>query len=485
MRRFSTGLPELDLVLGGGLPVGALVILAGSPGTGKTVLAVQICFANATREHKAIYYSTVSESPAKLVEHLETFEFYDRSALGDRIEFINLGEMLQGDPQDSLGPLMDEMARKINEELPILVVLDSSKALRDHAGEAPLRTAIYNLSARVAHTGCTLLFLGQYSHQEIASGPEFSLADGIVELAYESREPHDRRWLRVVKMRSSHHLEGHHSIEISHRGLSVFPRLETVVRSLADLEEPDGRISSGIPGLDEMMGGGIPAAEATAVLGASGSGKTALALGFIAQGLADGERCLYISFQERVHQLVRKAASFGWDLAPMLLSGQLTIYHVPHGQLNLDGVGSVIRTQIEAGPPTRVVLDSLAELVMAGGESERFPAYSRGLLGLLQAAGASLIVTSETAGLGPGVGPLGGLSFLFQNVVFLRYIELESEIRRAVGVIKMRDSDHYKGLRMVDISRRGFEVGEKIAGLTGLLGWSALRGPEDPTNPGP
>ncbi len=136
MRRFSTGLSELDLVLGGGLPVGALVILAGSPGTGKTVLAEQICFANATREHKAIYYSTVSESPAKLVEHLETFDFYDRSALADRIEFINLGEMLQGDPRDSLGPLMDEMVRKINAEMPILVVLDSSKALRDLAGDA-------------------------------------------------------------------------------------------------------------------------------------------------------------------------------------------------------------------------------------------------------------------------------------------------------------------------------------------------------------
>jgi circadian clock protein KaiC len=150
-------------------------------------------------------------------------------------------------------------------------------------------------------------------------------------------------------MRSSRHLEGHHSIEISQRGFAVFPRLETVVRSLADLEEPEGRISSGIPGLDEMMGGGIPAAEATAVLGASGSGKTALALGFIARGLADGERCLYISFQERVHQLVRKAASFGWDLAPMLLSGQLTIYHVPHRQLNLHVVGSVSGSRSKRG----------------------------------------------------------------------------------------------------------------------------------------
>ena len=176
---------------------------------------------------------------------------------------------------------------------------------------------------------------------------------------------------------------------------------------------------------------------------------------------------------------MRKAASFGWDLAPMLASKQLTIYHVPHGQLNLDVLGSVVRTQIAEGPPRRVVLDSLAELVIAGGESARFPAYSRSLLGLLQAAGASLIVTSETTGLGPaGSTPVGGLPFLFQNVLFLRYIELESEIRRAIGVIKMRDSDHYKGLRIVEITSRGFEVGEKLEGLTGLLGWSALRGPE-------
>ena len=480
MERFSTGIAELDLVLGGGLPAGAMVMLAGPPGTGKTILAEQICFANATARRKAIYYSTVSEPPSKLISHLEGFDFFDQSALLERVEFINLGDLLQGDTADTLDAVLDEVVRKIVQEQPALVVIDSAKALRDFTGQRPLRAAVYNLATRVAPTGCSLLFLGEYSRHEIESGPEFSLADGIIELAYESREPIDRRWLRVIKMRSSDHLEGQHSIRIGRAGLEVFPRLETVARSLADMVEPETRISSGVPGLDGMMGGGIPAAEATAVLGASGSGKTVLALRFITQGLENGERCLYVSFQERSHQLIRKAASFGWDLAGAIEAGKLTIYHVPHGQLNLDVVATAIREQLVLGPPRRVVLDSLAELVVAARESDRFPAYSRALLGLIQSVGASMVVTGETTTLGPVAAPAGGLSFLFQNVLFLRYIEQDSEIRRAIGIIKMRDSDHEKGLRQFTIGPHGFEVGAKLEGLTGLLGWTALIGQETP-----
>jgi circadian clock protein KaiC len=143
-------------------------------------------------------------------------------------------------------------------------------------------------------------------------------------------------------------------------------------------------------------------------------------------------------------------------------------------------VATVIRAQLAVGPPRRVVLDSLAELVVAARESDRFPAYSRALLGLIQSVGASMVITGETTTLGPVAAPAGGLSFLFQNVLFLRYIEQESEIRRALGIIKMRDSDHEKGLRQFTISPRGFEVGARLEGLTGLLGWSALRGQETP-----
>src|ERR1700737_4239708 len=131
MQRLSTGIPRLDTVLGGGLPVGSLTVVAGSPGTGKTILAQQICFRNATAEHKAVYYSTISEPPEKFINHLEAFDFFDRSALVDKIEFINLGEILQDDKEGGLAGITDEIVRKCVTENPAIVVVDSAKALRD------------------------------------------------------------------------------------------------------------------------------------------------------------------------------------------------------------------------------------------------------------------------------------------------------------------------------------------------------------------
>lgn len=474
MELLSTGIEALDLVLGGGLPAGALVIFAGAPGTGKTILAEQICFANATPERKAIYYSTISELPSRLISHLETFDFFDRDALVKKIEFINLGELLSRSGQ-LLDDVLSEVVRKSLDAPPGIVVIDSAKALREMTDRLPLRTALYNLGARLAQTRCTLLFLGEYSEREMAEGPEFSLADGILELAYEPHEPLDRRWVRVVKMRSSDHLAGKHPIRISRRGLEVFPRLEAMTPSPDGVVHPPVRISSGTVGLDEMMGGGIPAGDATAILGPSGSGKTALALRFVAEGLEHDERCLYVSFQEDADQLIRKAASFGWDLAHPYRSGQFIVHYVPQGQLNLDVLGSGVRVALAKGGVRRVALDSLAELVFAARETERFPAYARTLLGMIRAAGASSVITSETTTLGPMAEPTGGLSFLFHNVVFLRYIEQESEIRRAVGVVKMRDSNHEKGLRQYVVSGHGVEIQGRLESLTGLLGWSALR----------
>ena len=229
MRRLSTGIPQLDIILGGGLPVGSLIVVAGAPGTGKTILAQQIRFSNASSEHRAVYYSTISEPPDKFISHLEVFDFFDRSALGEKDEFINLGDLLQTDQGDELAVMMDEIRRKCIEEHPRVVVVDSAKALRDYSGgDRSLRSKIYKLAGRLAYTDTTLIFVGEYSSDEIRSAPEFSLADGILELVYASHEPMDRRWLRVRKLRSSKHLSGQHPLNISGAGISVFVRAETV-----------------------------------------------------------------------------------------------------------------------------------------------------------------------------------------------------------------------------------------------------------------
>jgi circadian clock protein KaiC len=353
-------------------------------------------------------------------------------------------------------------------------VIDSAKALREFVEEEPLRKVVYDLSGRVAHTGAVLLFVGEYTTEEIESSAEFSLADGILHLVYESHEPIDRRWLRVVKMRGTNHLAGKHSFQIGRDGVEVFARLEAMAPRDGEVVGAT-RVASGIPELDTMLGGGVPAADATAILGPSGSGKTVIALRYIVEGLQAGERCLYVSFQETANQLVHKAASFGWDLASGLESGQLTIYHVAPGNLNVDTVGAVVRRELDTGSVRRVAVDSLAELVFAAREGERFPAYARSLVGFIRAAGASSMITSETTTLGPVSEPLGGLSFLFHNVILLRYLELESEIARAISVMKMRDSDHAKGLRQYEIDEHGLTILGKLEGVTGLLGWSALR----------
>jgi circadian clock protein KaiC len=473
VNRLETGVAGLDVVLGGGLEPGSVTILAGAPGAGKTILAQQICFANATAEHHAVYYTTLSEPHSKLVRHLEKFDFFQSTALGGKVEYLHLGDLMRNAPDGRMEPLVDEVAAKAMDERPVLVVIDSAKALRDFAGERELRMAFYDLTSRVAHTDTALLLLGEYTPAEMAGGVEFSLADTILHLSYESREPIDRRWLRVLKMRGTRHLEGKHTFRIGPAGIEVFPRIETVDPGAP--VEVTGRITSGISGLDELMGGGIGTGEATVVLGPSGIGKTIFGLRFVAEGIERDERCLYVTFQDAPEQLTKMAAAFGWDLGAARRLGTLVVHHVPLGELDLDILTARIRAELAGGSIGRVVIDSLAEMVLAAREAERFPAYARSLTGLIRASGASLVITSETTTLGPTPEPVGGTAFLFHNLILMRYIELRAATGRALNVVKMRNSGHSKNLHQFDIDAQGLIVGGTLDEVTGVLGWSALR----------
>ncbi len=473
MERMTTGIPDLDLILGGGFERGSMVILSGAPGTGKTLLAQQICFHNGTPEHKAIFYSTLSETHTKMIRHVEGFDFFDRNAVGVRVEFIHIGEMIRGSDAGGISGVITEVVRTVFEQMPAVVVIDSAKALRDFVGEEQLRAAFYDLGSRVAHSNAVLLMLGEYTPDEMEGAAEFSVADGILHLVYQPREPVDRRWLRVQKLRGGDHLMGKHTFRIKSSGLEIYPRMETL--ATVGEEHTEARIASGIPGLDKLMGGGMAIGDATVVLGPSGAGKTNFSLAFLHQGLRDEERCLYVSFQESTKQLIRKSTEFGWDVSPELESKRLVIQHVPVGELDLDILAAAVRRELAQGGIRRVVIDSLAEMVFAARESERFPAFARSLVGLMRAHDASVMVTSETGTLGPMTEPVGGLSFLFNNVILLRYLEMDSQTRRAINIVKMRNSNHDKGVFEFVIGEKGFELGERLEAVTGVLGWSALR----------
>jgi circadian clock protein KaiC len=465
----TTGDAGLDAILGGGLPGGSLVVVAGAPGSGKTILAQQICFANAAADRRSVYYTTWSEPHEKLVRHLRPFSFFDEEALGERVEFVHLADLIaEGDGIDSAAA---EILRKSVETSPAVIVVDSSKSLHDVVDPAHRRQAIYDLASKVSYSDALLVFVGEYALAETRSEPEFAVADGILLLEHEQRGPLDRRWLRVLKLRGADAAPGQHSFRIGPDGLRVFPRLETALpRGGPPL---DGRAAFGIAELDAILGGGLPRGDAALLLGPSGVGKTVLSLHFVQAGLEAGERCMFVSLQETEEALLSRAAAAGWDWRPHL-DDRLVLRHVPPVEIDLDEVGAVLRDDLAREPIDRVVVDSLAELAFASDEPTRLPGYIWAFAGFVRAAGGTTLITNELAALGQG--DIGGLSFIFDDVVFLRYVELESKLRRGVNVLKMRRSRHEQSLVEFEVDSGGISVVGEIRGVTGLLGWSALRG---------
>jgi circadian clock protein KaiC len=466
MTRLPTGIAEFDLVLGGGFGPGSCVVIAGPPGTGKTILAQQICFANASPGHHAIYYTTLSEPHSKLTSHLEGFTFFDTTAIGETVEFHHLAALAEPSGDIPMTAVSTEVVRNAFETRPSVIVIDSSKAL--HEAEGPgFRRSVYELASRVAHTDAVLVLVGEYEEEDVRTAAEFAVADAIILLTNSSTGLVDRRWLRVAKLRGSDYLSGRHFFRIGQSGIELYPRMETTLPG-----SPTGverRMSSGVEGLDQMMTGGIPSESATIIAGPSGAGKTVICLQFLAEGLRQGENCVYASFQESEHQIRTKAKHFGWDFDKPTMDGRLSVIHVQPVELGLDVVAAKLRHEVVEKKATRVVIDSISELEHAA-DSGRFADYLWALVGTLRKEGATVVLTSETAAFfGPAFELAHGLSFIADNIVLLRYTEIDSEIRRALVVVKMRDSDHTKSLVEFEITNKGAIVRGKFAGVTGVL----------------
>jgi KaiC/GvpD/RAD55 family RecA-like ATPase len=308
-------------------------------------------------------------------------------------------------------------------------------------------------------------------------------ADGILYLADETFGRFDQRWLRILKLRGADYLMGKHSFRIGGSGIEVFPRFESIAppREMWSGE----RVPLGVEGIDANIGGGLPRGSATLVAGPSGAGKSVLGLHFVADGIARGEHCLYLSFQQSDEQLIAHGETFGWPFKAAVESGLLRIRHLEPVEISLDAVGAELR-QASLGESRvhRVVVDSLAELEPAARGTARFPDYLTALTGLFASIGATTLLTSETtAFFGPAFELPHGLAFVADNVILLRYAELESEVRRVLAVVKLRDGDHTKNLLEVEITKNGMTVTGKFSGLTGVLGGNPMATPPSDAQP--
>ncbi len=470
IKKVPSGVTNLDVVLGGGIPVSSVNMIAGPPGSGKTTLVHQILFHNATTQAKALYFVALGEPSLKMLRYQQQFDFFDPGKIESAILYHDIGSIAR---EQGLAKTLEFIVDRVEDLKPAFVVIDSSRSLKDVAEERGenVRGFVHDLSSILGAWSVTSFLLGEYNIEAIESLSEFSAADGIIWMSQQTSGNSVIRKLQVIKIRGQASLAGRHTFRIDDAGVEVFPRM-LPISGWPDLPLQRERLAFGIPGLDKMMSGGVPQGESLLIAGSSGTGKTLAALHFMAEGVKHGEAGVMVTFEEHPREHERKASGFGWDLKDWEKRGLLGMIYLRPLDLSVDEVLSRAHDMVHRLKARRVVINSISgfELGISPSDEPDFREALFRLIATLSGEGITTLMTTET----PNVfGELTisprHISFLADNVIMLRYAEIESQLRRVVMVVKMRTSDHDKDLKQFRITSRGILVEESFKEYSGVL----------------
>lgn len=481
-----TGVPQLDRVLGGGLPQGALAIILGPPGSGKTTLASQIAFAAAKRGQQALLLTALSEPTTKLLEHLRSYHFFAPDLVGSMIQIFSLQQFLtQGKSATA-----QEIVAAVHQAGAEVVVLDGFQGMRGTETDfIATRQFLYDLGARLSLRGTTTLITTEADARDPAYFPEMTTGDALIGLYFTLRGVRAFRSIEVLKVRGHAPLPGRHSLMLSAEGVHIFPRLEswsnrtTFESWQGDTSHPATleRATFGLQELDTLLGGGLTRHTSTLLTGSVGTGKTLLALQFALTGVSKGEATLFLGFRETGEQLVQKADDF--DLGSQLRNalapdGGLTLQRWEPVELDPDRIAADLLSAIEQTGARRMVIDSIAELeraVLENSGVERASNYLAALLAALRARGVTLLALKEAS---KGVATqlefsVDALGVLAENVLLMQQLAYRGKLHRVLSIPKMRFSAHdYRLREFIVAPPEGIRVltsdesGEEV--LTGL-----------------
>jgi circadian clock protein KaiC len=464
-----TGVANLDQVLGGGVPRGTLVIVVGPPGSGKTTIANQMAFAAARAGRRAMVLTALSEATSKLIMHLRSFTFYDDDLVGDMVQFLSLQQFLPG----GLEMTGDELVAAARRSRAGYVVLDGFRGVRGVDGDPQsAREFLYNVGTTLSVLGTTTLITSEADPRDPAFFPEATTADLIIGLHYTLVGARQWRGIEAIKVRGGAPLSGLHGLALNADGAIVYPRLEARVAAAshgsrmgqldagddadAMLEQQgalDGRAAFGIPGVDDLLSGGLTRGTGTMVVGGLGTGKTLLALHFALAGATAGEPTLFLSFRESRRQLMVKTEPFqlGADLrATLAPQGSLTLFRWAPVELVPDILADQLVTSLDELGIRRLVVDSSAELeraVAEEGRRARVDNYLAALVEALRMRGITALFTKEVRQVGASDLDFSNdaISVMAENVLLLRKVERDGQLHRLLSVIKMRFSGHATG----------------------------------------
>jgi circadian clock protein KaiC len=461
-----SGVPNLDLVMGGGVPRGALMLIIGAPGSGKTALASQIAFNAARAGKSALILTALSESTSKLIEHLGAFSFFDPEMIGGPLQFLSLQHvMTQG-----FVATRDEVLRMARQVKAQLLVLDGFRSLRD-AEQNPTgaRQFLYDVGTALGTLGTLTIVPSEAEPRDPLLYPETTTADIILGLHYDLPGGRQRRALEVIKIRGIAPLPGIHTLTLAADGVHIYPQFEERVGGTTGERsqeheatassslngEPSKRASFDLPELDGMLEGGFARGTSVVLAGSLGTGKTLLALHFALAGVRTGEPAIYLSFREREQDLSRLARPFALSslmTSALAARNGLTLVSIPPIQIEPDIVADRLLELLRQTGARRLVIDSIDDLTRAIDRSSypgRLDEYLAALLQACRAQDVTMLVTKETtksaaATLDFSSGPL---SVLAENVLLLQQATYRARQHHVLSVLKMRYSAYDATLR--------------------------------------
>lgn len=471
LKRLATGIEGLDDLLKGGLVAGSSYIVQGRPGAGKTILANQLAFNHVAQGGRVLVATLLSESHERLFQYLSTLSFFDATLVGNQIQFLSAFDTLQS---EGLEAVVKVLRGEIGRQGATLLIVDGLLTARSRA-ETVLDTKkfIAELQGHAAFAGCTLLLLTSSGLEE--GSPEHTMVDGVIELGEDLYGARSVRRIQLRKTRGSGALSGLHECEITDQGLKVYPRLEALYSRPSNLgSEVLSRVTTGLPHLDGLLGGGLPGASVSLVMGPSGIGKTSLGLSFLG-GATPAEPGLHFGFYETPQRLRIKAQSIGIDVPGMERSGALHLAWQPTTEGLLDDVGARLLRQVRQHRVKRVLLDSLGAFARLATSPARLNEFFRALMGELRAADVTVLATWEMRDLfGAEINaPASELSSIVDNLLLMRFVELDSELKRLLSILKVRDSEYDPALLELVIGSNGIELNKAFRQATAVMSGTA------------
>ena len=470
---FRTGVPGLDDVLGGGLFPGRLYLVEGTPGAGKTTLAVQFLL-EGVRNGESVLYVTLSETVDELTGVARSHG-WDLSGIHIR-EMLPAASALNPDEQYTVfhpsEVELSETTVRLLEEVerlkPTRVVFDSLSELRLLAGTSlRYRRQVLALKQFFAGRNCTVILLDDMTAVEHDRQVQ-SVSHAVIRLEQLSPDYGGaRRRLTVLKYRGQSYRSGFHDYKIARGGLIAYPRL--VAADHVRLHKIS-KLPSGNEALDELLGGGIERGTSTLLVGAPGTGKSTVAIQFALSAARRGETAALFMFDESVPTMLTRTSGMGMEIAPYVQSGHIILRQIDPAELSPGELVSDIRVAVTEKGAKVVVIDSLNGYLNAMPDERFLIIQLHELLTYLgQSDVATLLIGAQHGLIGMNMQSPVDASYLADAVVLLRYYETEGEVRQAISVLKKRGGHHERTIRDLTMTSAGINLGPPLRHFRGIL----------------